>query len=552
MRLWPVSRGRESSYLGALRLDRCRRLAELACAAVILTPASPAAAATARDSSFQPNLEATVRYLQDVQREDGGFAEAGDEPNADFTAWVTLALAAAGVNPRDQTTAKQHWVGGHSAYTYLTEHAGEMSVTTDFERELLVVDAAGTSPHDFGGFDLVGEILKRQITGSNAGAFWHEAGSSEPGINDTVFAILALSPVHEPLVQKAIAGAAEWLESQQDCDGSWHGVHPREVKPCRLERRLLPGEESGEVDMTGAALQALSAAGRTDPKAQENAFAYLHENQTANGGFRELPSEREPNVASTAWAVQAMWSLGINPETWATNSGLASDEPLDFLASMQQPDGHIRYEESHEANGIFMTAEVTPAFTGNPFPLAEVPYEPLPALPPEEPASGDGGVSTTPGSGVIAGGRGNGAPLFSRPQPKSKGHTPGGIRQLSVTRRRNHPPPKSPDKKGHLDPEAARKKPPPTITLKSKARPVSVAGGHGNGGGGTGEPVVKGVLIGNASDASYRSALEPGAPGLRGAGANGTRWLAIGGGVLIALLILAGSQLERRRAQVML
>jgi hypothetical protein len=203
---------------------------------------------------------------------------------------------------------------------------------------------------------------------------------------------------------------------------------------------------------------------------------------------------------------------------------------------------------------MLMTAEVTPAFTGNALPIPEVPYEPLPALPPEEPASGNGGVSTSPGSGVIAGGGGNGAPLFSRPQPKSKGHTPGGVRQLSVARRRNHTSSKSPGKKRHLDLEAARRKLAPTITVKSKARPVSVAGGHGNGGGGTGEPVVKGVLIGNASDVSYRSALEPGAPGLRGAGAggNGTRWLAIGTGVLIALLILAGSQLERRRAQVML
>jgi prenyltransferase beta subunit len=545
MRLWPICRGRESSHRRALR-QGWRRLG-LACAAVILTgcPASPAGAATARDSNFQPNLEATVRYLQDAQREDGGFAEAGHEPTADFTAWVTLALAAAGINPRDQTTAKQHWVGGHSARTYLTEHAGEMSLTSDFERELLVVDAAGTSPHDFGGFDLVGEILKRQITaGSNAGAFWHKAGS-EPGINDTVFAILALSPVHEPLVQKAIAGAAEWLESQQDCDGSWHGVQPREVRPCGSERRLLAGEESGEVDMTGAALQALSATGHTDHKAQENAFAYLREQQTEDGGFRELPSEREPNVASTAWAVQAMWSLGINPETWATHSGLASDEPLDFLASMQQPDGHIRWK---------MTAEVTPAFTGNALPIPEVPYEPLPALPPDESAGGNGGVSTSPGSGVIAGGGGNGAPLFGRPRPKSKGHTPGGVRQLSVARRRNPTSPKNPSKTRHLDPEAARKKLAPSITVKSRARPVSVAEGHGNGGGGTGEPVVKGVLIGNASDVSHRSALEPGAPGLRGAGAggNGTRWLAIGTGVLLALLILAGSQLERRRAQVML
>jgi hypothetical protein len=48
--------------------------------------------------------------------------------------------------------------------------------------------------------------------------------------------------------------------------------------------------------------------------------------------------------------------------------------------------------------------------------------------------------------------------------------------------------------------------------------------------------------------------LQPGAPGLRGAGAGAgqTPWLAIAIGGMILLLILAGSQLERRRPQVIL
>jgi len=158
---------------GASRRVMAARLAGLmiaVCAAVALTVVSPAHAASARDPKFQPNLEATVSYLEKVQQEDGGFAEPGTEPESDFTAWVSLALAAAGINPRDQTTAPQHWVGGHSSYTFLAELAHNASLTTDFERELLVVDAAGTSPHDFGGVDLAGEILKRQIaSGIKAG-----------------------------------------------------------------------------------------------------------------------------------------------------------------------------------------------------------------------------------------------------------------------------------------------------------------------------------------------------------------------------------------------
>jgi prenyltransferase beta subunit len=464
------------------------------CAAATLAAVCPAQAATARDSKFQPNLEATVRYLQDAQREDGGFAEPGSEPNPDFSAWVTLALAAAGINPRDQTTVKQHYAGGDSAYTYLAEHAHEAYQTTDFERELLVVDAAGTSPHDFGGVDLTGEILKRQIaTGSSTGAFPHEAGSRTAGINDTIFAILSLSPIHEQVVEAAIGRATQWLEAEQDCDGSWHSVYPRPVRPCGPARRLLPGEETGEVDMTGAALEALNAAKRPDREGQARAFEYLHEAEAPSGGFSEFHGEREPNVASTAWVVQAMWSAGINPETWTTRSGLASEEPLGYLASMQQEDGHIRWKQSQELNGMWMTAYVAPAFTGNPQPIPEAPDEQLPALPPEGPTGasigpsqgtgtggGDGGVSTNPGGGVIAGGGGSGAPLFSRPRPASKGHTPGGARQLTVQKQHDRPqkhdqPRRHDHPRGHRrnpgrNPGPARGRTAPTITSTDVAK----------------------------------------------------------------------------------
>jgi hypothetical protein len=588
-----------------------------AVALVVLCAARLAHAATARDPKFQTNVERTVRYLQNTQQESGGFAEPGEQPGSDFTAWVALALAAAGINPRDQTTAKQYWVGGHSAYTYLAEHApeelteryGNHPVTTNFERELLVVDTSGTSPHDFGGIDLVGEILNRQIaTGSNKGAFPHEAGSQEPGVNDTIFAILALSPVHEPLVQEAIGRATQWLEAQQKCDGSWNWEYTPRVSPCNpRERRLLPKEPEGEIDMTGAALQALNATDHLDPEGQKRAVEYLHEAERANGGLPEFTGETEPNVASTAWAVQAMWSAGINPETWLTELG---QEPLGYLASMQQEDGHIRYRASDELNGMWMTAYAAPAFFGDPWPIPETLYKELPPLPPGEPtASGNGGVSTNPGSGVIAGGGGNGAPLFSRPQPASKGHTPGGARQLKSGK---HDPPRTHE----LNPGPARRTPVLTITAtaasKNRVRrhrepedtgstcagagasaattsDIGQAGaasqsesqGQGSGdrsagsrtdGGssnsgvsiptsgvaqstsGVAETEVKGVLIGAPciADSSYR--VQAGAPGLRsaGAGGDGEQWPTTATCAAIALLILTGVLIEYRRPQMTL
>src|ERR1700685_2160968 len=179
-------------------------LAALSLATGILLMGCWTGSALAAPARYQGSLDSMVRYLQNDQNADGGFgSEPGAGSNNDVSAWVALALAAAGINPRDQTPADQHYIGGHSVYGYLTEQAGTLSSTTDFERELLVVDATGTFPTDFGGVNLLATILERQMTqpGSNDGAFVHDAGSDEPAINDTIFAILALSPIHEPAVE---------------------------------------------------------------------------------------------------------------------------------------------------------------------------------------------------------------------------------------------------------------------------------------------------------------------------------------------------------------
>ena len=47
-------------------------------------------------------------------------------------------------------------------------------------------------------------------------------------------------------------------------------------------------------------------------------------------------------------------------------------EPLDYMESMQQADGHIRWRANNDINGIWMTAYVTPAFAGQ----ALLPYRP--------------------------------------------------------------------------------------------------------------------------------------------------------------------------------
>jgi prenyltransferase beta subunit len=496
--------------------------------------------ALALNTTNKTRLDNTVRFLQEAQNTDGGFTTNGNKGEAsdpDFTAWVALALAAAGINPQDQALPEDT-----SAYTYLADHVDELSVTTDFERVLLVVDASGTSPQDFGGVNLVRAILAHQLP---EGAFFHETTEQTPGINDTIFAILALSPIKEPLVQKAIQNALKWLESEQDCNGSWPAIAHKTVTQCPSGE----DESEGEVDLTAAAVEALNAAGAHNSEYQAKALGFLHTAQNNDGGFPESSGEHESNSGSTSWAVQAIWAAGENPETWTTPS--TNKEPLGYLESMQHENGSIQWKVSSDAFPVWMTAYAAPAYAGQPLPISPPPRSAHPA-PPSSP--GQGGESTQTGSGVIAGGGGNGAPLFSRPQPGSKGHTPGGARQLKDQH--------DSTTKHHRNPGAPRKTTIPTATSASvdhlkRHDPTSHNGTGGatltdagaGGGAQTSGQDVKGILIGAPADTP-----EPGAPGLHGAGAdtNQTPWLAIGIEGALLLSVLIGAQIELRRPELTL
>ncbi|HEX5928496.1 MAG TPA: prenyltransferase/squalene oxidase repeat-containing protein [Solirubrobacterales bacterium] len=507
-----------------------RLLASLAL--VMSLPAAVAVAAPAPDK--QAALDRTVRYLQESQQAGGGFGASG-EPSQIASAWTALALAAAGINPQDQARP-----GGVDAYAYLVANyrlgieeseCAPVACTTTFERELMVVNASGTSPHDFGGVDLVAELLARARPD---GSFPHVPGGG-PGVNDTIFAIFALAPVDEPAAQAPIQRAAEWIEGAQLGGGgwSWHASSSRD-----------------EVDMTGAAIQALVAAGRAQSAAVADGLAYLRAAQNPDGGFPEYPGNPESNVASTAWAVQAIWAVGENPEYWRSGSGEATEEPLDYLESLQQPDGHIRWKRSRDQNGVWMTAYVAPAFAGQAWPIPAAPR--AIATPQAERQSGQVGEGAA-AAGVLAGGGGRGAPLFSRPRPQSRGETPGGARVIGDDGAA--PADRSGSRRGEnaIQPAGTLMREPssagaaPSLAGEGGGgRSSGAAHGAGEGGSGSGGEAVTGTLVGGRGEPFF------GAPGLRGAGTGD------GGGVALALAIggaalllgLLGAWLERRRPRV--
>jgi hypothetical protein len=549
--------------------------------AILAGAAGSAALALADSAGRGKTIDSIVRFLQEHQDESGGYADKDKKPTQSVSAWATLAAAAAGVNPLDQFRTVGGVPCGQSAIGFLQAHlaagfgeeiAWPQIGTTAFERELMVVDTAGTDPHDFAGYDLVAEISARQE--ADGGIPYVPGGEAQ--VNDAVFAILALAPVKEPAAEAAVRKAAEWLLAQgQDADGGFNWRSPA---------------SPSEVDLTGAAVEALVAADQPGTEAEARALAFLHSSQRPDGGFAEYPAtEAESNVASTAWGVQGIWASGGDPETWRTGAGPPSEEPLDYLESMQQPDGHVRWRASSDLNGIWMTAYVLPAFSGQALPYAEVARaegapeplpgcdEPTPVTPEAPPGDRSGGGKSNPDAGVGAGGGGEGAHDFGRPQAESKGKTPGGARikhqprgetasNRSRTRRGANlhqargTETREPRREAEADQEVE--------AVHSGATPTVVegeAGGDGDrdkGPGELGAPLpaagarraagttngaeVSGVVIGSPD--GKRGKLAFGAPGLRSAGRGGGEepWVPLSIAAAALLLLGLGARRELR------
>jgi hypothetical protein len=468
-------------------------------------PAGRTAGAQQNGAANQ-RLDQTVRFLQDAQNQDGGFGGSRGAPSdPTFTAWVALALAAAGVNPRDQARPS-----GTDAYAYLTAHTTELSATTDYERAALVAVAAGTDPRAFGGVDLVDAILARQLP---SGAFAAQPGGGAGYVNATAFALLPLSALRDPALAPALARGADWLLHVQEASGAWG---------------FAPGHEPSS-DTTAAVLQALHAVGRGGTPQEARAWSYLRSLRNADGGYGFSDTHPDSNAASTAWVAQASWAAGEDPGAASAGGGPSA---LDYLASLQRPDGSIAWKAGDTTNAVWMTAYAAPAYAGRALPIAAVPRAapitaPAPASAPAEPTpapvhaplAGNGGLGRAGDGVAIAGGGGDGAPLFSRPQPQSRGRTPGGMRDATGPRARTR--------------DSARAGDP-----SRPGGPHAAGAAHGTASG----TRVSGLVLGGRRAAA--------APGLGAARAGGSTPgpvlpLALVGALLSAAGL--GAQIERRR-----
>jgi hypothetical protein len=307
-------------------------LAVLALGGLVAPPAQASSASRA------------VAWLESAQSSDGGFGPSvGDESRGETTCWVMLGLAAAGRNPLDVSR------DGHTPVDFLRSNLSSVHSPGDLARTILALESAGADPRDFGGRNLVADLIgSRRKDGSYHG--W-------PG--STAFAVIALRSVG---VEGGVKESVDWLRQAQAEDGGWGDY---------------PGAPS-TADVTGAVLQVLSS----DSTASHRAVDYLRGAQHKGGGF-PLGGSGTINTQSTAWAVQGLLGAGRDPDSFKRGGVSAPG----FLENNQRADGSYRYAKPSAATPpevanqtpIFVTGEVLVAVAGKSFPIPAPTRQPTPS-----------------------------------------------------------------------------------------------------------------------------------------------------------------------------
>lgn len=276
-----------------------------------------------------------ARYLERAQNTDGGFGGAPRQASSQlFTGWAGLGLASAGRNPRDVRR------GRRSLIDYVRSNARSLGDTGELERTILVLRASGLSPRRFAGRDLTGQLRRRR----------DDDGSFGGRLNLTAFGIMAMRASGGGV--RSLRRPARWLAGQQNRDGGF-GFVPR---------------APSDVDVTGAALEALAAAGRRRDGAVRRAVGYLQRVQHPDGGFGTR-AQSPSNAQSTAWAVQGLVAVRRNPDR-LRHGGRT---PLRYLRSLQMANGSIRYSRGSAQTPVWVTAQALTALRRKAFPLAPVP-----------------------------------------------------------------------------------------------------------------------------------------------------------------------------------
>lgn len=321
-----------------------RALCALGLALAAMAAAAGSASAYVSPAQAEHAADRGVNWFLSNQEESGSFGFGGD--------WAMTALAAAGLNAADASTsladpsAQDFYVGDWQA-------SGPGGAATDAERAILSGVAGGIQTSRL---STSADTTKSNLVARVAELFDGEQIGEAGLLNDDIFGVLALHHAGAP--PELLRSIVDYLRTQQKPDGGWSW-------------NASPGAPS-DTDMTGSVVAAFCAAGVGPGDGDlDEALALLHTLQDpASGGFIAPPEAFGigVNTDTTAWVTSGLIQCGLDPQgaEWTTAQGKT---PLDYLASMQQPDGHFDWTEEF-AGGAFETYSSVRPLAGEAFSAA--------------------------------------------------------------------------------------------------------------------------------------------------------------------------------------
>lgn len=323
-----------------LRSSALRRFAPSGALALLLGLTAVAAPTAAYAAGPPPSLPQTAAAQAAANWLAGQIVPAGyiasttvpGTANLDATANAVFALASAGVDPGQATSALTYLESHVNAYVTVSAADGPGQLA------LLMLDAhaMGVSPSAFGGNDLVARLVATQRTsGADAGLF----GAQDPSFDGAYRQGLALAALAAAGVSTGavVTSAEAWLTGQQCPNGGWTS-YISTFNPCNGKPAQYAGPDTNS---TALAVQGLEAQHALSPSAAKSALHFLTHGEDADGGWgyepnsRKTPGSTDPD--STALVLQALLSLGASPSSAKLTKG--TTDPVAALLSFQITSG---------------------------------------------------------------------------------------------------------------------------------------------------------------------------------------------------------------------
>lgn len=294
-----------------------------------------------------------------------GFMPAAGEsgPDLSSTAQTALALAAAG-DERAVARAEVDYLK-HHAEAYFDQDGtvgpGQLGIL------ILDAEALGANPRDFGGIDLVKELLAvQQGSGADAGAFGTEAqiASQDAGTYDQGIDLAALAAAGVYQTPEVQAGAS-WLVDQQCPGGGW-SLPDTADNSCSA-----PGPNGGpDTNSSSMAIQGLAAQGDLSSTVKNQALQFLKSAQWSNGGWSYAPepqgTSQFTDPDSTALVIQALIASHVPPTSpqFKKGSGSPVQALLSFRIRSGQGAGGFFFPPGPTQANLIATYQAIPALMG--------------------------------------------------------------------------------------------------------------------------------------------------------------------------------------------